>query len=213
MQLCESSPKEWNVLVVCGGVGGEGTLLKNLGFHSVTVTDFSENALAYCRKRDPRLQTRLLNAEQMDLPDASYDLVLCQDGLHHLPRPVLGCTEMLRVARRAVIINEPYWGLLGRLIGTTWEKSGEEINFCFRWNQMLLEQVTRSYLLQAPCYVKAIRLWDHGLTVHKFASRLGPSIVQVACAKFCYFILNTFFRPLGNAMIGVVVKNPRINTR
>jgi ubiquinone/menaquinone biosynthesis C-methylase UbiE len=99
MRIARSSPETWDALVVCGGVGGEGTLLANLGFRSVAVSDHSENALAFRRQRDPRLQTRPLNAQKMDLPGGAYDLVLVQDGLHHLPRPVQGFTEMLRVAR------------------------------------------------------------------------------------------------------------------
>jgi len=34
MKISGGSPKEWDALVVCGGVGGEGTLLANLGFRS-----------------------------------------------------------------------------------------------------------------------------------------------------------------------------------
>jgi ubiquinone/menaquinone biosynthesis C-methylase UbiE len=208
MRVVRSSPATWDALVVCGGVGGEGTLLANLGFASVTVSDYSENALAVCRRRDPRLQTRPMNAEQMDLPDGAYDLVLVQDGLHHLSRPVQGFTEMLRVARRGVLVMEPHWGLVAKLLGTTWEDHGGEVNFVFRWNQMLLEQAARSYLLRQPCYIKALRLWDHASAVHRLASRLPSGSSQRALARACYGILDGLFRPLGNAMIGVVVKNP-----
>jgi hypothetical protein len=46
MRIARSSPKAWDALVVCGGVGGEATLLANLGFRSVTVSDYSENLAA-----------------------------------------------------------------------------------------------------------------------------------------------------------------------
>jgi hypothetical protein len=144
----------------------------------------------------------------MDLPDGAYDLVLVQDGLHHLSRPVLGFTEMLRVARRGVLVMEPHWGLVAKLFGTTWEDQDGEINFVFRWNQMLLEQATRSYLLQQSCHVEALRLWDHPSAVHRLASRLASPSQQLALARACYGVLDGLFRPLGNAMIGVVVKNP-----
>lgn len=208
MQLTNATPAAWSALVVCGGVGGEGSLLANIGFQSVTVADFSENALAYCRQRDPRLQTLRLDTERMELPDAAYDLVLVQDGLHHLPRPVQGFAEMLRVAKRAVLVNEPHWGLVARLIGTTWENHAGQVNYVFRWNQMLLEQATRSLLLQQPCQVEAIRLWDHAGAMHRMVGRIPWPRQQLRCAKFGYFVLNLFFRRLGNAMVGVVVKNP-----
>jgi ubiquinone/menaquinone biosynthesis C-methylase UbiE len=122
-------PLDWKALVVCGGVGGEGTLLANSGFTDVTVSDFSASALRICEERDPRLQTRFMNAEGMEAPDNSYDLALVQDGLHHLPRPVLGFTEMLRVARRAVVVIEPHAGIVSRLFGTRWERHGATVNY------------------------------------------------------------------------------------
>src|SRR5689334_5153468 len=79
-----------SVLLVCGGVGGEGTFLANQGFVDVTVSDLSEKPMELCRRFDERLKTRVLNAEDMsEVEDRSYDIVVVQDGLHHLPRPVL----------------------------------------------------------------------------------------------------------------------------
>src|SRR6185436_5595240 len=113
------------------------------------VSDLSEKAMALCRSFDERLKTRVLNAEEMsEVEDGSYDLVLVQDGLHHLPRPTLGFTEMLRVARIAAIVIEPHSGLVARAIGKTWEVEGDAVNYVFRWNRNILEQTTRSYLLQ-----------------------------------------------------------------
>ena len=208
MKVSGGTPKDWDALVICSGVGEEGTLLANLGFRSVTVSDFSENALEICRIRDPRLKTSVVNAEAMAIPDRSFDLVLVQDGLHHLPRPMLGYTEMLRVARRAAIVIEPHAGLVAKLIGTTWEKHGDEINYVFRWNQLLLEEPARSLFLDSPTDVKAIRLWDHNLVVGKLVRklRLGSGHTAVLAAKFLYAALNTPFSWLGNMMVGVVVK-------
>ena len=80
-------PARQSALLVCGGVGGEGTYLANQGFSDVTVSDISPEGLEQCRRMDPRLKTRVLNAEDMaELPDSSVDIVLVQDGLHHLPR-------------------------------------------------------------------------------------------------------------------------------
>ncbi len=208
MKIAGGTPHEWDVLVVCGGVGGEGTLLANLGFRSVTVSDFSENALEICRVRDPRLKTAVVDSEAIRFPDSSFDLVLVQDGLHHLPRPMLGYTEMLRVARRAVVVIEPHAGLVGKLIGTTWEKHDDEINYVFRWNQLMLEEPARSLLLDSPTDVQAIRTWDHNVTVQKLIRklRLGSGRAAVFAAKCLYAALNIPFSWLGNMMIGVVVK-------
>jgi SAM-dependent methyltransferase len=194
-----------SVLVVCGGVGGEGVFLRRFGFGDVTVSDLSDAALAVCRQLDPHLKTVSLNAEDMaQIPDAGYDLVLVQDGLHHLPRPVLGFTEMLRVARTAVVVIEPYDSLVGKLIGTEWEEHGEAVNYVFRWNHSMLKQATLSYLLRSDAVVVSRRVWDHNVAVGKMVRRL-PERWQLRAAQGTYRALSSVNR-LGNMMVGVVVK-------
>jgi SAM-dependent methyltransferase len=198
-------PTNQRVLLVCGGVGGEGTFLRDFGFQDVTVSDVSKEALESCRRFDPRLKTLLLNTEDMaELADNSYDIVLVQDGLHHLPRPVLGFTEMLRVARVAAIVIEPHYGAVGKLIGTEWEEHGDAVNYVFRWNRSILEQATRSYLLDRDCAIIPRRLWDHNLVLYRATTRL-PKKLQVRTARTIYGALRPFNR-LGNMMVGVVLK-------
>lgn len=193
-----------SALVVCGGVGGEGTYLCNRGLLDVTISDFSAKSLSLCNELDPRLKTLQLNSESLDLPDNSYDLVLVQDGLHHLSRPVLGFTEMLRVARNAIVVIEPHFGLAGRLLGTTWEQQGDAINYVFRWNRAILEQSTRSYLLSDSTQIIAMRLWDHNLMVGKIVNHLPPRN-RLFGAKSFYKTLEPF-SSFGNMMVGVVLK-------
>lgn len=209
-QVNDFSLSDWDVLIVCGGVGGEGTIVADMGVRSVTVSDISEQGLEVCRKRDPRLKTILLNAENLALPDSSYDLVFVMDGLHHLPRPVLGFTEMIRVAKKAVIVIEPHTGIVANLIGREWEEQDNEINWVFRWNKLLLEQATRSYILQSPCYIKAIRLWNHNEVMHKVACLAGSKKTGLLMIKVCYFLLDLFLRRMGNMMIGIIVFDTKV---
>ncbi len=114
-----------------------------------------------------------MNAENLDIPDKSYDLVLVQNGLHHLPRPVLGLTEMIRVAKKAVMMIEPHAGIVANLLGMEWEDHGGAVNYVFRWNKLMFEQVVKSYILQLPCYIKPIRLWNHNLVMDKVGKIFG----------------------------------------
>lgn len=196
-------PGSDSVLVTCGGVGGEGTFLANFGYRDVTVSDFSDAALKTCRELDPRLKTLHLNAEALALPDRSFDVVLVQDGLHHLPRPVLGFTEMLRVARKAVVVIEPHFGVVGAHLGREWEIEGDAVNYVFRWTGSLVEQVTRSYLLD-DSVVGIHRFWDHNLAVGGAVSRL-PRRYRLRAAKMLYGGLRAA-GPLGNMMVAVVGK-------
>ncbi|WP_442483549.1 class I SAM-dependent methyltransferase [Aeoliella sp. SH292] len=206
LKVSGKKPAECSVLLVCGGVGGEGSYFADRGFREVTVSDFSSSALDVCQARDPRLKTQLENAEALDLDDESYDLVVVQDGLHHLPRPVLGYNEMLRVARHGVLVIEPHTGLVADLLGTQWEQEGDAINYVFRWNHELLEQATRSMILQRPCYVRGMRVWDHNVSVRKLANALGGKKLGLAASKLTYGTLGTLLPGLGNMFIGVVVK-------
>ena len=195
---------ECDALVLCGGSGGEASYLRKAGFRRVINTDFSEVALAACRGRDPQLETRWLNAEQMDLEDESIDVVLVQDGLHHLPRPTLGFNEMLRVARRAVVVIEPRLGMAGRILGRQWEELGGATNYVFRWSDNLLEQLTRSQLLKRPLIIDVAARWDHSSCIHRLVRKCGP--VGLPVAKAIYAALRPFDF-CGNNFIGVVVKN------
>jgi hypothetical protein len=149
------------------------------------------------------LGTLQLNTEQLELAAESFDLVLVQDGLHELRRPVLGLTEMLRIARRAVIVIEPHRGLVSRLLGTAWENHGSSLNYVFRWSRGRFEDVVRSYLLRTDYRVVAMRLWDHNVAMARVAIFGSPLVPRA-----CYGGLNALARPLGNMFIGLVLKGP-----
>jgi ubiquinone/menaquinone biosynthesis C-methylase UbiE len=47
------------------------------------------------------------NAEQLSFEDESFDFVLCKEAYHHFPRPMIALYEMIRVAKRGVVLIEP----------------------------------------------------------------------------------------------------------
>lgn len=46
--------------------------------------------------------------EKLPFADESLDCVIAKEAFHHWPRPMLGFYEMLRVAKKAVLLVEPY---------------------------------------------------------------------------------------------------------
>jgi ubiquinone/menaquinone biosynthesis C-methylase UbiE len=196
---------QWKVLIVCGGVGGEGIFFLKAGFPDVTVSDFSANSLVIARQFDKNLKTIELNAEDVNLPDESYDLVVVQDGLHHLPRPALGLTEMLRVAEKAIIVIEPYNSVVGKLIGTEWEDQDGSINYVYRWDKKMVEQTVKSYLLKNFRAIRVFRFWDHNLVVKKLSGKF-PNGFRLSAARGIYGLLR-LVNFTGNMMVSVVVKN------
>ena len=197
--------ENWKVLIICGGVGGEGAFFMNAGFKDVTLSDFSHNSLAMANIFAPQLKTILLNAEAPELESGSYDLLVVHDGLHHLPRPALGFTEMLRVAKKAIIVVEPYESLVGNVIGTEWEVQSDAVNFVYRWNRNMVEQTVKSYLLREYDSIKVFRLWHHDTVIHNLVKKF-PKRFQLSVAKtICFFLsLINFW---GNMMVAVVIKN------
>lgn len=47
------------------------------------------------------------NAEALSFADDAFDFALCKEAYHHFPRPMKALYEMLRVARRGVLLIEP----------------------------------------------------------------------------------------------------------
>jgi len=70
----------------------------------VLATDISEGivelALEVARERGlKQIDTRVMDGEKLDLPDASFDAVLCRLGLMYMPHPVTALSEWRRALR------------------------------------------------------------------------------------------------------------------
>lgn len=89
------------VVVLCGGSFDRNELL-SLGFADATISNLDTemgNDIA-------PLQWSRIDAEQIDLPDGSVDVAIVHAGLHHCRSPHKALCEMLRIARKAVIVME-----------------------------------------------------------------------------------------------------------
>lgn len=91
----------------------------------VLATDISEGivelALQVARERGlEQVETRAMDGESLDLPDAGFDAVLCRLGLMYMPHPVTALREWRRVLRAGgrvavVVFSTPDrnpWGAL-----------------------------------------------------------------------------------------------------
>ncbi|MDP1815075.1 MAG: methyltransferase domain-containing protein [Leadbetterella sp.] len=47
------------------------------------------------------------NVEMLTFENNSFDYVCCKEAYHHFPRPAIGFYEMIRVAKKGVIVMEP----------------------------------------------------------------------------------------------------------
>ena len=90
-----------------GTFGLDSIRIRNLGFRNALPTDIGDALLRRAKESGMIDEYAQENAESLSFADESFDLVFCKESYHHFPRPMLALYEMLRVARRAVMLIEP----------------------------------------------------------------------------------------------------------
>jgi SAM-dependent methyltransferase len=113
------------VLVLCGGKV-DADVLKQNGFRDVVISNVDsrpnrEDFLPY--------EWCYQDAEHLAYENASFDLCLVHSGLHHCHSPHRALVEMYRVARKAILLFEPYDNLMTRIgvrlnVGQEYEHAG-----------------------------------------------------------------------------------------
>ena len=109
LPLVRAYPTATWVTVGDGKYGSDAFYLEQHGA-DVTATSIIPATLQAAQEKGYIKKYLVENAECMTSPDDSYDFVLCKASYHHFPRPPMAFYEMLRVARRAVILIEPIEG-------------------------------------------------------------------------------------------------------
>lgn len=113
----------------------------------LTGVDMSSEAIAYAEERfGERARFRTGNVYKLPFSDNSFDVVLCSEVLEHLDEPDLAVRELIRVARRHVVItvpNEPYFKWLNdlaRALGISMDPG--HVNF---WTRSSFKAFIRSH--------------------------------------------------------------------
>jgi ubiquinone/menaquinone biosynthesis C-methylase UbiE len=73
----------------------------------VTASNIDDTLLKKANKLGFIQKFRKENAERLSCKDNTFDFVLCKESIHHFPRPYIGLYEMLRVARKGMVLIEP----------------------------------------------------------------------------------------------------------
>lgn len=161
---------EQTVLVVCGGTF-ERELFLGLGFVNVTISNLDTQ---YRASLSPFEWSRQ-DAENLDYPDNSFDIVFVHAGLHHCHSPHGGLLEMYRVARLTIIVIESRDSMAMRIakrFGFTEEYEIEAVssqnfvsggvgngpipNFIYRWTEHEILKTVKSF---EPRYVPRARFF------------------------------------------------------
>jgi SAM-dependent methyltransferase len=104
-------PRRDAVLVVAGGDRDQRAYLQH-GFTDVTISNLDDRMTG---DEFAPFAWSYQDGENLTYPDESFDVVIVHNGLHHCASPHRAILEMLRVARRSILLFEPYDNFLTRL--------------------------------------------------------------------------------------------------
>jgi Methyltransferase domain len=100
-------PEEKWVTIGDGRFGLDSIRLVAHGANSALATDIDESLLRAAKAQGNLYDYRVENAESLTFADKSFDYAFCKEALLQCPRPALALYEMLRVAKKGVILVEP----------------------------------------------------------------------------------------------------------
>lgn len=106
--LVDDSPGSYWLTIGDLRFGSDALYLKRHGAR-IMATDLDDSRLKLASSRGYLTPAEFSsqNVESLTFPDNNFDYVLCKEAFHHFPRPMMGFYEMLRVAKRGVLIIEP----------------------------------------------------------------------------------------------------------
>lgn len=164
----------------------------------ILASDYSNEAIERVRKTFAGIEVKVEDNEKLSFNDNYFDWSFIAASLHHLPRPIVGLYELLRVSKQGIIVIEPYDSLLTRIavslgMAQKYEASG---NYVYRFSRGEIYKISRSgycdYFI------------DRCFAPHRVAKKhLGFVFL-----KWLTIFFNATISPLGNYVIFIIKKRP-----
>lgn len=186
-----------NVLVASCGTGIDiHYLLKHYNNITCYASDLTEAAVDLARNTF-NIDGSVQDNEKLTFPDNSFDYCFIAASLHHLLRPNKGLYELIRVARKGVIVIEPNDSWLSRLftkLNFINEYETDCKNYVFRYGKNDVIKIAKSLFYN----YKIIRMFSTHIVAKNRISFLFLKIINK--------IANTFFPQWGNYIIFSITK-------
>jgi ubiquinone/menaquinone biosynthesis C-methylase UbiE len=106
LSLLKAYPDSNWLTVGDGRYGKDAHFFREKGI-KVLATDISDVLLKEGKKAGYIDDYSKENAEALSFSNNQFDFVFCKESYHHFPRPMISLYEMLRVAKKGIILIEP----------------------------------------------------------------------------------------------------------
>lgn len=175
-------------VLILGATDFDKAMLEALGFQNVTLSYFGGGSSSALK----------IDAEDIALPNGSFDMVFAHEVLHHVRSPHRALCEMLRVARQHVIFMEPNDSFAMRMLTAAGFSFPFEIlsvqahgfqaggvrdtnvpNYIYRWNRREVEKTVSSYLAETGGAVHASGYWDFSVDDLDLSLRASTTRLQL----------------------------------
>lgn len=194
LEACHIDTRE--KLLVIGGSWQDAKLLVGAGFKDITLSNF-QSGLEEDANSSLGVNVKLLeiDAEQIDSADGAFDCIFAHEVLHHCRSPHRALCEMLRVARKHIVLLEPNDSFLMRalvrtgfsfpyevfsVVGHGYEAGGVRDscipNFIYRWTANEVRKTVSSYLAEYLSVVHAYPYWDFNVDAEELSLRKETKI-------------------------------------
>lgn len=176
-----------DVLVV-GGMRQDAEVLLQCGFRRITLSNIEGVAEDCEGLAEPHVLA--LDAENIALNSNSYDIVFAHAVLHHCRSPHRALCEMLRVARRYIVMMEPHDSLFMNMLSFLrfsfpfelaavmdndyicgGVRNSDIPNFIYRWNKNEIFKTASSFLAEYRFSLHVYPYWDFNVEEKELASR------------------------------------------
>jgi SAM-dependent methyltransferase len=189
-----------SVLTV-GGSFRDAHSLYRVGFRRMTLSNV-ESLVDVDANTEPMPDADIMllyaDLEKLPIADASYDLVLAHEVLHHCRSPYAALVEMLRVSRGDIVSMDPNDSLsmrcliclrlsasyeLPAVIYNDYKKGGvnnsDIPNFIYRWDPRTIFQTMAACLPEREFGLYMRRYWDFNITAEELERRRETRIGMI----------------------------------
>ncbi len=148
---------------------GEGFIMHELTKNGIGAKiegiEFSKEAISLGKKLFPNLKIRQGSIYNIPFNNKTFDLVVCTEVLEHLDNPQKALKEILRVAKRSIIVsvpNEPFFMFSNFLRGKNMLRFGNDPGHIKHWTVLSFQD----FLKKNGVKIKTIKFPFPWILVH-----------------------------------------------